>query len=267
MASETDGAKRRGVGAVTGHLYRRADGGFTYERPRGSDDYAELLAEFGGGFLGTGLVSSANEDVVRPRDNQRVPKGGAWAMVARQLPPLERNIDEHLVVGAAVWVTHEDNADDYGFLPDGTYRVLCASPWGDLKLWPYEYTVVPVERLLAYWQGGTHVFHPLRRDLAATNAVVFYARSRGIALAEAMAMALGTLSGPVGWFEPVPEVAAWMADLSERINRWPQLGPENHARRAAARHRSTNANARGGRRWDRPPKHTRQRSRTRRPTS
>ena len=168
------------------------------------------------GFSETSDV--CNAEVVAPRPNQLVAKGGAWAMIARALPPMEFELDKHVRVGRVFYVSHFSNADNLGFSPDGTYKVACATPWHDLTLWPYEYTVVPTDRLLAYWQEGALVFHPMNVEAGRFNQIVFYARSRGIDVADAMVMALGTLTGPVGWFEPHQDIAADMEAMAERIN-------------------------------------------------
>jgi len=157
-------------------------------------------------------------DVYDPRPNQRVPKPGAWAMIVRPLPPLERGLHEEVTPGRCFWVTHQGGADEHGFAPDGRYKVLTNTPWGEVALWPYEYTVIPPERLIAYWTEEALQFHPLDMESAQFNAIVFYARSRGIGLADAAVMALGTLSGRVGWFEPHPDLAAWMEGVAARLH-------------------------------------------------
>ena len=166
-------------------------------------------------------ANPANADVYAPRAHQRVPKPGAWAMITRQLPPMEFMLDEQIRVGRVFYVEHEENADEQGFLPNGTYKVVCRSPWHEARLWPYEYSVVAADRLTALWQDGVLLFHPLNLEPARFSHMVFYAQSRGIGLADAAVMALGTLAGPVGWFEPHPDVAPDLEAMVERINRWP----------------------------------------------
>jgi hypothetical protein len=101
----------------------------------------------------------------------------------------------------------------------GSYKVKADTPWGTLTLWPYEYAVKDPKVIIELWRDGAMVFHPTNTSLAHFNAVVFYVRSRGIELADAMVMALGTITGNVGWFEPAtPELAAWMEDMAERIH-------------------------------------------------
>lgn len=166
----------------------------------------------------------ANLLVHDPGEKQRVPAGGAWAMVTRQLPPVEGGVDRNMRVGRVFYVEHLSNADSAGFLPDGSYRVLCRSPWGDVCLWPYEYSVFPAVDLTELWAVGELIFHPLHIDDARFSQVVFYARSRGIGLADAAVMALGTLSGPVGWFEPRPDLAEACEAMERRVHRpWPVL--------------------------------------------
>ena len=160
----------------------------------------------------------ANADVYAPRLHQRVPKCGAWAMVTRRLPPIEGGLDEHLRVGRVFYVEHQSNADDDGFMPDGTYKVVCHSPFGTVHLWPYEYSAIEPARLIDYWQAGEMVFHPEHVETARFSDVTFYARSRGISLADAAVMALGTFAGSIGWFEPRADLAPEMEALADRLN-------------------------------------------------
>jgi hypothetical protein len=160
----------------------------------------------------------ANADVVNPRPHQLIQKVGSWAMITRQLPPMEFNLDEHVRVGRVFYVTPFSNADSLGFLPDGRYKVTCHTPWHELTLMPYEYTVLPPERLLSHWQEGALLFHPFDLEAWRFNDIMFYARSRGIGPSDAMVMALGTLQAPVGWFEPPPELAPELEAMAERIN-------------------------------------------------
>lgn len=105
---------------------------------------------------------------------------------------------------------------------------ICRSPFGDVHLWPYEYSVIETAKVIEYWAEDELTFHPMKTDIATFNAIIFYARSRGIALADAMVFALGTLVGPVGWFEPSdPTVAADMEAMAERIHR--PLGARSRA--------------------------------------
>lgn len=198
---------------------------------------AKELAVIRESSLFGGWVDPANADVYDPRDRQRVPTGGAWAMITRRLPPMERGLDEKLRVGRVFFVQHEASADEFGFLPDGRYRVDCDSPWGSLKLWPYEYSVLPPERLVGLWQDGALRFNPTNIELAQFNNVVFYVRSRGIGLADAAVMALGSFTGPIGWFEPATEeLAADLEDMEYRIHA-PLTAPFHQERRRAARER------------------------------
>lgn len=177
-----------------------------------------LDAQLGVFDLWSGRVDPANADVYDPKPNQIVPKDGAFAMIVRDLPPLEFFLHEKATIGRVFWVDHHGNADDEGFTPDGTYKVTCFTPWHELTLWPYEYTVISSDRLIAYWQDGTLRFHPMTIELGRLNDIVFYARSRGIGIADALPMALGSLKGPVGWFEPHPDLADDLAALARRIN-------------------------------------------------
>ena len=174
-----------------------------------------------------------NAEVYAPRDKQVVPHGGGWAMITRDLPPMESNLDAQIPVGRVFYLEHLSHADREGFLPDGAYKVLTHSPWGDVCLWPYEYTVLPPALITDLWTQGGFVFHPINVQASTYNAIVFYARSRGLSLEDATVMALGTMRGPVGWFEPCDEVREFVAKLQDVGS--PILTEENHRRRQAAR--------------------------------
>ena len=70
---------------------------------------------------------------------------------------------------------------------------------------------VPENRVVEY-------ITPLNIEAARLNEVTFYCRSRGIGLAEAAVMALGSLEEPVGWFEPHPDLAPAMEAMAKRVN-------------------------------------------------
>jgi len=154
-----------------------------------------------------------------PGPKQRIPKDGAWVMITRTLPPIERGLNRNLMVGRIFWCDHQSGADEAGFTRDGLYKVICRSPWGDVWLWPYEYSRMEIPEILSLWQTNDVVFVPTNVQLARFNDIVFYARSRGIALADAMVMALGTLSGPVGWFRPASfEVQREAIRMEKRVH-------------------------------------------------
>lgn len=176
----------------------------------------------------------ANREMIDPPERKRIPKEGAWIMITRQLPPLEGGLDEHIRFGRIFYAEHENGTDAAGFAPDGMYKVKVRSPWADVSLWPYEYMVLPVEEILKMWQSGELVFNPTNVEPGRLNAIVFYARSRCIGLADAMVMALGSLAAPVGWFEPSEELAGAVEAMA---NIGGPLTEENHRRRAAAQAR------------------------------
>lgn len=160
----------------------------------------------------------ANRLVYDPDASQRI-RNGSWVMITRRLPPIEGQIDKHIRVGRLFFAEHMPNADEFGFLPDGTYKIKCNSPWGTVCLWPYEYSAVSIESLLDMWTEGDLTFHPVNLDQVKFNEVAFYARSRGISLGDAAVMALGTLSGAVGWFEPSStELAQACEAMAARVN-------------------------------------------------
>ena len=185
---------------------------------------------------GVYILNPADAEVFEPR--QIVPKVGAWAMISRQLPPLEGGIDQHLRVGRIFYVEHISNADDEGFIPDGRYKVKCDTPWGTVHLWPYEYSVMTPDSIISLWQQGL-VFHPTRVEDARFSNITFYARRRGISLADAAVMALGSFTGSIGWFEPPPEVAPDLEAMERRINQWPW----DDTKRKAAQKRKAEAAA------------------------
>lgn len=184
-----------------------ADGKPTYER-QSDDDFTPYLG-----------WNPASLEMIHPPQSKRIPKDGAWAMIVRALPPVERQMDRKVRVGMVFYIQHQDNTDEFGFTPDGYYKVLCRTPWGDPMLWPYEYSPIKPETLLELWDGKEMVFHPIAENIRFTDAL-FYIRSRGIALADAMVMALGSFKGPVGYFEPTPELQGACERMAGRVHKW-----------------------------------------------
>lgn len=205
------------------HEERAADTGYEL-----SDRAKQLLAKSPFGWC-----DPANREVYDPRPQSRVPESGAWALITRQLPPIEGRIDQHVRVGRVFYVEQLHGAsgatDAAGFQPDGKYKVRCRSPWGEVHLLPYEYSMIDAAAILAMWADAELRFHPLDVEPARLSEVTFYARSRGIGPADAMVMALGTLAGPVGWFEPTSaELAEECEAMEHRAHshvtltaRWP----------------------------------------------
>lgn len=208
---------------------------------RGADTYeladetkegqADINAQYNG--------NPANRFSYDPQPQHRIPEVGAWVMILRPLPAIERNIDRHIRVGRMFYATRSsNNTDKEGFDPSGTYRARLQTEWGDVWVWPYEYAKIETDAILAMWQSGELEFHPTDVSLAELNEQVFYARSRGMGLAQAAAMALGSVEANIGWFEPrgdlVPELEDWSRYATNEIGR---LTDTNHARRAAAHKR------------------------------
>lgn len=188
------------------HEERAADAGYEL-----SDRAKQLLDKSPFGWC-----DPANREIYNPLPQSRVPESGAWALITRQLPPIEGRIDEHVRVGRIFYVERLDATDLTGFKPDGTYKVRLRSPWGEVHLYPYEYSTIEVATVLSMWTEDELVFHPSNMEPARLSEVTFYARSRGIGLADAMVMALGTLVGPVGWFEPASAELAEECEAMER---------------------------------------------------
>jgi len=174
------------------------------------------------------LIDPANIEVYTPRVSQLIAKEGAWVMITRALPPMEENINEHFRVARVFYVNRLPSTDAEGFLLDGTYKVICHSPWGDVCLWPYEYATIDVRVVLELWQAGELIFHPTDMEAGRFNDIVFYARSRGIGLADAMVMALGTFQASIGWFEARPDLAEIAEEMEARVHRWQ---PQKRSRR------------------------------------
>lgn len=164
-------------------------------------------------------VDPANRMVYDP-GKSKIPQDGAWVMITRQLPPMEHRLNKKVRVGRIFWVGQHEESDDFGFLFNGTYKVFCQTEWGSLWLWPYEYSPIEVESILIMWQADEIVFHPVNMELGRLNDIIYYARAKGISLQDATVMALGTIKGPVGWFEPKPELATRCESMEARVHRW-----------------------------------------------
>jgi hypothetical protein len=184
------------------------------------DNYASTLASMS--RISRFRVDPANLEVYDPPEKARVPVDGAWAMITRRLPAIEHNLDLEFSVGRILWVERTRGTDDRGFLKGGVYKAMCRSPWGEVHLWPYEYRTVDVPAILEMWTASEIVFHPTAIDDARFTEVAFYARTRGISPGDAAVMALGSLSGLVGWFEPHPGLAEACEAMERRVHApWP----------------------------------------------
>jgi hypothetical protein len=179
----------------------------------------------------------------QPPPEAMVPKGGAWCIIRSALPPMEREIDSHVTVGRVFWCEHvSDNCDDEGFEPDGSYAVLARTPFGEPRLLPHEYRTISVPLIMEITQQNGFTFHPSKSSAHEVNDTLFYCMSRGIPRGDAMVMALGTLSGPVGWFDPHPGL---LPVLQSFMSVGAPLTEVNHARRRAAQ-AARRKGARGG---------------------
>ena len=186
-----------------------------------TDDEKDFYGSFG---------DPANRDMVDPPASKLLPETGAWVLIVRPLPAIEGDIDEHVKVGRIFYAQRFSGADAKGFAKNGTYKVLLPTPWGEVGVYPHEYTVVGADLVLQMWQAGELVFHPTDVEPVRLNEIVFYCQSRCISLADAMVMALGTFNAPVGWFEPSEELAEAVEDMS-RVGRLTEV---NYTRRRAA---------------------------------
>ncbi len=170
-------------------------------------------------------LAPANDEVYVPQPNSRIPKEGAWVLILRQLPPMEGDMHEHVRVARVFYAEHLPNADDEGFLPDGQYRVRLKTEWGTVDLWPYEYSMVNPLDIIAMWSDKEMTFHPTNMEPGRLNDIVFYCRARGITLPDALVMALGSLKGPVGWFEPRADLAEQAEAMAAHVHRYPAFPP------------------------------------------
>lgn len=192
-----------------------------YELPQSEKEDESYLYAIGGGH-------PANDEMHDPREKSRIPKEGAWVLIIRALPPIAGDLDKQIRVGRVFFAEHCDGADEKGFQQNGTYKVRIQSEWGDVCLWPYEYSMIEPLEVIKMWQDGAMIFHPVNMEAARFDQVTFYLRSRGIPMAQAVVMTLGSILAPIGWFEPEPGLAATLEGMEERINRW---NPAKHSPR------------------------------------
>ncbi len=144
-------------------------------------------------------------EVIDPPESKRIPKGGAWVMVLRPPTLAECRFER----GQFFFARHGEDTDPVGFDPWGRYKLRVYTPWGEACLWPYEYSVYSIGSVFDMYTAGEILFNVFNETpVTKLNSTLFYIRSRGIPLSEAMVMALGTFEEPVGWFEPTPEIAA-----------------------------------------------------------
>lgn len=160
-------------------------------------------------------------EVYDPPYNKRIMADGGWAIIIKSLPHLsEPKLNRSVRVGRVFYIEHDEGVDEFGFAPNGRYKVVAKTRWGTVWLWPYEYAVLEPDKLIALWQAGELIFHPTDMEPGRLNDVLHYIRSRGIGVADAMVMALGSIKGNVGWFEPPRSLAKACEQMSERFNHW-----------------------------------------------
>jgi hypothetical protein len=181
--------------------------------------------------IAASMGNPLNMSIYDPHETERVSEVGGWAMIRRPLPAIERDLDKYVTIGCVFWVTQMEGTED-GFDKYGRYKVRCASPFGEVCLWPYEYVILDAQFLMHACQEGALHFHPAAISAEQFTEQMFYCMKCGIGREEAMMMSLGTLTGPVGWFEPHAEVA-------EFVNLFANVGGgmsiENKQRRSDAR--------------------------------
>jgi len=126
--------------------------------------------------------------------NRELSEKGAWVTVLRQ---------PHSVIEVSFGDTYfarPFSGGVFGF-HRRRYSVEVVTPSGGLRLWPYEYCVLPLIELISLWQDGELEFHPMVETAAGIiSERLFYIQTRGIPLDQALPMALPDILSPVGWF-------------------------------------------------------------------
>ena len=169
-----------------------------------------------------------------PPENRIVAKTGSWGVMTTEALPVVSPFSEEITIGRVFFLQHQPGADNKGFNPDGTYSVVCRSPWGDVVLWPWEYCVLKTETITELWSAGHLVFNAMQAAAeASVSDRMFYCMSRGIPRADAMVMALGDVTKPVGWFEADENTIETMRSFAN-VGVFSRV---NHERRARARAR------------------------------
>jgi hypothetical protein len=152
-----------------------------------------------------------NREVYNPSASKRFKRPGTWVMLLRVppvgLPIRDKSIHATKVMsrGLMFWARHDEGTDEFGFNAKGLYKVVTTTPWGEVHLWPYEYSVMDPVAITKMYQAGELIFHPMTKRPTFTDEL-FYVMSRGVPVEEAMPMVLGGMVGPIGWFEPSPEL-------------------------------------------------------------
>jgi hypothetical protein len=149
-----------------------------------------------------GVNVHLDAEIYNPPESKRFSKKGAWVMLLR-IPNVE--IKRRLCRAMIFYARHDAGTDQFGFNQRGLYKVKITTPWSDLWLWPYEYSVMEPTRVIELYQEGDLIFHPKKEGLNFTDALV-YVMSRGIPMEQAIPMVLGSFEGDVGWFEPKPSM-------------------------------------------------------------
>lgn len=181
--------KKRDIRAVGKKwTYERSDA--EKERRRGAD--------------ATFRMNPLDSDIYDPPQDRRISSDGAWVMILRTPFAFPKRF--RFQRGQIFFATHEDGADEFGFMASGDYKIRITTPWGQCCLWPYEYSVMDPASIMPLKAEGELEFIPFTKN-AVLNDQVFYLRSRGIPLNDAMVMTLGTLKSAVGWFRPSRKVA------------------------------------------------------------
>ena len=163
-------------------------------------ELTDEMKEKRGRFPGTSLL---DDEIFDPSQKKRIPKAGAWVMLLR-IPNIQ--IQKNLCRGQIFFAKQaETAADSIGFDTRGMYKIQIFTPWGECCLWPYEYSVPKLDDVLSLWDSKELIFHPFQGEPRMTD-VLSYIRSRGIGLAQALPMALGSFTEPVGWFDVAEEI-------------------------------------------------------------
>lgn len=159
----------------------------------GGDLYQEVLSYFPG--------------------NRVLPAEGAWVTVLR--PPhttIETEFGDTYFA-----VPYHDGV--YGWR-DYRYSVSVATPDGEVRMFPNEYGVIPIDEIVRAWAEGEYDFALMAGvDEGEFADKLFYVQTRGLPLHVAFPMVLGAgVNAPIGWFRLRPAEPAVAVRKPRRVS-------------------------------------------------